>query len=112
MNGARDVLRAFLQTWRFILSDVGAFALLFLGGIVYSFFYPLPYSHESVRQVPVAVVDQDRSALSRQVTRYADAHPSVDVRMVTPDLRQALDLLWRNEIAGTLSSLPASAIRS
>jgi ABC-2 type transport system permease protein len=39
---------------------------------------------------------------ARQVTRYADAHPSVDVRMVTPDLRQALDLLWRNEIAGTL----------
>jgi ABC-2 type transport system permease protein len=102
MNGPRDLLRAFVQTWRAILSDKGAFALLFLGGIVYSFFYPLPYSRESVRQVPVAVIDQDHSALSRQLARYADAHPSVSVTVLTADLQQALDLLRRNEIAGTL----------
>jgi ABC-2 type transport system permease protein len=102
MNGSTDLLRAFVQTWRAILSDKGAFALLFLGGIVYSFFYPLPYSRESVRQAPVAVIDQDHSALSRQLARYADAHPSVGVTVVTADLQQALDLLRRNEIAGTL----------
>jgi ABC-2 type transport system permease protein len=102
MNGPRELLRAFVQTWRAILSDKGAFALLFLGGIVYSFFYPLPYSRESVRQAPVAVIDQDHSALSRQLARYADAHPSVGVTVVTADLQQALDLLRRNEIAGTL----------
>jgi ABC-2 type transport system permease protein len=102
MNIPRDLLRAFMQTWRAILSDKGAFALLFLGGIVYSFFYPLPYSRESVRQAPVAVIDQDHSALSRQLARYAAAHPSVDVTVVTADLQQALDLLRRNEIAGTL----------
>jgi ABC-2 type transport system permease protein len=102
MNIPRDLLRAFMQTWRAILSDKGAFALLFLGGIVYSFFYPLPYSRESVRQAPVAVIDQDHSALSRQLARYAAAHPSVGVTVVTADLQQALDLLRRNEIAGTL----------
>jgi ABC-2 type transport system permease protein len=102
MNVPRDLLRAFVQTWRAILSDKGAFALLFLGGIVYSFFYPLPYSRESVRQAPVAVIDQDHSALSRQLARYAAAHPSVGVTVVTADLQQALDLLRRNEIAGTL----------
>jgi ABC-2 type transport system permease protein len=102
MNIPRDLLRAFMQTWRAILSDKGAFALLVLGGIVYSFFYPLPYSRESVRQAPVAVIDQDHSALSRQLARYAAAHPSVGVTVVTADLQQALDLLRRNEIAGTL----------
>ncbi len=48
---------------------------------------------------PVAVVDQDRSALSRQITRYAWAHPSINVIAVTPDLRDAQDLIWRNKAA-------------
>jgi ABC-2 type transport system permease protein len=102
----RQSWRAFVITWRAMVSDVGALSLLFAGGIIYSFFYPLPYSHESVRQVPVAVIDQDHSALSRQITRYAMAHPSIRVVRVTPDLREAQDLLWRNEIVGTLY-LPA-----
>lgn len=98
--------RAFALTWRAMLADKGALTLLFVGGIIYSFFYPLPYTRESVRQVPVAVVDLDRSALSRQITRYAGAHPSIMLVAVTPDLAQAQDLLWRNEIAGVLV-LPA-----
>jgi ABC-2 type transport system permease protein len=98
----RQCWRAFALTWRAMVTDAGALSLLFVGGIIYSFFYPLPYSRESVQQVPVAVIDQDRSAMSRQITRYAMAHPSIKVVRVTPDLREAQDLIWRNEIAGTL----------
>lgn len=100
------VLVSFAATWRAMLGDVGAILLLFVAGVIYSFFYPLPYSRESVQQVPVAVVDQDLSAMSRQITRYAAAHPAVDVRLVTPDLRESQDLLWKNEIAGVLT-IPA-----
>ena len=63
--------------------DKAALLLFFISGIIYSFFYPLPYSAESVRGVPVAVVDQDNSALSRQLIRYAGAHPGIDVVRVT-----------------------------
>jgi ABC-2 type transport system permease protein len=96
------VWRSFAAMWRAMLADTGALMLLFAGGIVYSFFYPLPYAREAVQQVPVAVVDQDRSALSRQITRFAQAHPALAVRLVTPDLAEAQDLLWRNEVAGML----------
>lgn len=102
MSRARGFGAAFAGTWRAMLSDAGALMVLFAGGLVYSFFYPLPYARETVQRVPVAVVDQDRSALSRQITRYAAAHPSVDVLLVTSDPSQAQDLLWKNEIAGTL----------
>ncbi|CDG83788.1 ABC transporter permease [Janthinobacterium agaricidamnosum] len=102
MNWLTRLSQAFLLTWRAMLSDKGALTLLFAGGIIYSFFYPLPYTRESVQQVPVAVVDQDRSAMSRQITRYAMAHPSVKVVAVTPDLNVAQDLIWRNDIAGIL----------
>ncbi|AKJ32097.1 ABC transporter permease [Caldimonas brevitalea] len=98
----RRCATAFVQTWRAVLHDAGALTLLFVATLIYSFFYPLPYSAEQVQRVPVVVVDQDRSALSRQITRYAQAHPSVSVIEVTPDLAEAQHRLWRHESAGTL----------
>ena len=33
---------SFFATWRAMLTDKGALTLLFVGGVLYSFFYPLP----------------------------------------------------------------------
>lgn len=93
---------AFLATWRAMLTDKGALTLLFVGGVLYSFFYPLPYTKEVVQRVPVVVVDQDRSAMSRQMTRFAMAHPALRVVAVTPGLPAAQDLLWRGDVMGVL----------
>ena len=93
---------AFLATWRAMLTDKGALTLLFVGGVLYSFFYPLPYTKEVVQRVPVAVVDQDRSGMSRQMTRFAMAHPALKVVAVTPDLPTAQHLLWGGEVMGVL----------
>ncbi|MFC0134584.1 ABC transporter permease [Massilia eurypsychrophila] len=98
MNGAR----AFALTWKSIFGDKAALLLFFISGIVYSFFYPLPYSAESVRGVPVAVVDQDNSALSRQLIRYAGAHPGIDVVRVTTRPEDAQESIWRGDAAGAL----------
>lgn len=97
-----SVARAFVATWRTFLKDFGAVLLLFVGVVVYSFFYPLPYSNQLVRGIPVAVVDQDRSALSRQLIRYAAADPLLDVRLVSPLAQEAQAALWRGEVAGVL----------
>ena len=93
---------AFLATWRAMLTDKGALTLLFVGGVLYSFFYPLPYAREVVQRVPVAVVDQDRSSMSRQMARFAMAHPALRVVTVTPGLPAAQDLLWRGDVMGVL----------
>lgn len=102
MNPIKNAWRAFSRTWHAIFRDPAAILLFFVGGIAYSFFYPLPYSKESVQRVPIAVVDQDRTSLSRQVSRYAAAHPLIDVVAVMPDTAQAQDLLWSGRIVGTL----------
>ena len=94
--------KAFLATWRAMLADKGALTLLFVGGVLYSFFYPLPYTKEVVQRVPVAVVDQDRSSMSRQMTRFAMAHPALRLVAVTPDLPSAQHLLWRGDVMGVL----------
>lgn len=94
--------RAFALTWKAIFQDKAALLLFFISGIVYSFFYPLPYSAESVRGVPVVIVDQDNSALSRQLIRYTAAHPGVDVAQVTTRPEDAQALLWQGEAAGAM----------
>lgn len=98
----RSAWDAFVMTWKAMIADKGAFTLLFIGGIIYSFFYPLPYQREIVQQVPVVIVDADRSALSRQITRYAMAHPAIHVIEVTPDLQEAQKMIWENKAAGVL----------
>lgn len=102
MNGVRAALGAFGLTWKAIFHDKAALLLFFISGIVYSFFYPLPYSAESVRGVPVAVVDQDNSALSRQLIRYAGAHPGIDIVRVTTRPEEAQELIWQGDAAGAM----------
>jgi ABC-2 type transport system permease protein len=102
VNGVRAGWRAFGLTWKSIFQDKAALLLFFISGIVYSFFYPLPYSAESVRGVPVAVVDQDNSALSRQLIRYAGAHPGIDVVRVTTRPEEAQELIWQGDAAGAM----------
>ena len=102
VNGVRAGWRAFGLTWKSIFQDKAALLLFFISGIVYSFFYPLPYNAESVRGVPVAIVDQDDSALSRQLIRYAGAHPGIDVVRVTTRPEDAQELIWRGDAAGAM----------
>lgn len=95
-------LQAWGQTWSAILGDKAALLLFFISGIVYSFFYPLPYSGETVRRVPVAIVDQDNSTLSRQLIRWTGVHPGLAVAGVTTRPEQAQDWIWRGEAAGVM----------
>lgn len=101
-GGWAGLWAGFTGTWRAMLADKGALMLLFVGGVIYSFFYPLPYAHEVVQQVPVAIVDQDHSPLSRQIVRFALAHPGLKLVEVTPEPARAQDLLWRNDVGGVL----------
>ncbi|MCA1247574.1 ABC transporter permease [Massilia sp. MS-15] len=102
MNALRAASRAFLLTWQSVVRDKAALLLFFISGVVYSFFYPLPYSPETVRRVPVVIVDQDHSALSRQLIRYAGAHPSILVVDVSTRPEAAQALVWQGRAAGAM----------
>ncbi len=100
MGVARQVLAAWLATLKAVAQDTGVLLLLVLAPLVYGFFYPWPYQTQVVTRVPVAVVDQDHSSLSRQITRFASASPALDVCLVTADEGLARQALWRGEIEG------------
>ena len=95
--------------WRYLRKDSGALLLLLAAAAFYAFFYPLPYSTEQIRRVPVAVVDGDQSSLSRQLVRFAQASPGLDVKLVTASQIQAQQALWKREVEGVLIIPPGLA---
>lgn len=92
--------QAWLATLRALSRDYGLLLILVAAPLVYAFFYPWPYSLETVRRVPVMVVDLDHSSLSRQITRWAGASPRLDLRGVSASEEQAQQALWRGDIEG------------
>lgn len=115
-HGAPDAARtrllpAWAATLRAVLRDKGVLLVLLVAPLIYGFFYPWPYSSEAVTRVPVALVDQDDSALSRQIGRFAAANPRLALQFVTPDERQARQALWQGRIEG-YAVLPHALKRS
>lgn len=98
MNGG--FFQAWADTLRAIVRDKGALLFFTVAPLLYGFFYPWPYTTQLVTRVPVAIVDLDHSSLSRQITRFAQASPRIDVALVTGDEGSARQALWRGEIEG------------
>jgi ABC-2 type transport system permease protein len=102
---------AWLQALATIARDKGVLLLLVAAPVLYGFFYPWFYADEVLTRVPVAVVDMDGSSLSRQITRFAEADPRIEVRLVTASEREAQEALWRGEVEG-YALIPANLKRS
>ena len=86
--------------WRRVLSDTGLLLMAVLAAVVYAFFYPYTYTWETVTQVPVAVVDQDRSGLSRQLVQMLRSSPRLQVSLVTAQEPEARDALMHGTVQG------------
>src|SRR5690606_23889470 len=107
----RELAVHWLATLRALSRDAGILLILVGAPVLYGCFYPWPYAHQAVTRVPVAVVDLDRSGLSRQITRFASASPRIDVRWVGGNEEDARQALWRGEIEG-YAVLPRELKRS
>ena len=90
----RGVGGAFVGEWRRVLAIRGAFMLLVVGPLVYGLYYPQPYLNQILRKIPIAVVDNDLSELSRNIVQTLDASGAVRVAVQAATVaegRKALD---------------------
>ncbi|NCO20173.1 MAG: ABC transporter permease, partial [Gammaproteobacteria bacterium] len=85
---------------RVIFGDRAVVLVMIGGSIFYALFYPLPYQSQVATALPVAVVDHDGSALSRQLVRWIDASEQVRVTVNTHDIRPVRDAIRRKALAG------------
>src|SRR5207244_6696498 len=91
---SRGVGGAFVGEWRRVLAIRGAFMLLVVGPLVYGLYYPQPYLNQILRKIPIAVVDNDLSELSRNILQTLDASGAVRVAVQAATVaegRKALD---------------------
>src|SRR5215831_14269970 len=76
-SARRGVGGAFLAEWQRVLATRGAFLLLVLAPVVYGVYYPQPYLNQILRKIPIAVVDNDLTELSRSIIQTLDASGAV-----------------------------------
>ena len=97
---------AFVAEWRRVLAIPGAFILLVVAPLVYGVFYPQPYLNQILRKIPIAVVDNDLSELSRRIVQTLDASGAVKVAIRADTLPQARAALDRGEVFAVVGIPP------
>jgi ABC-2 type transport system permease protein len=105
---ARGIGGAFAAEWRRVLATRGAFTLVVVAPVVYGFFYPQPYLTQILRKVPIAVVDNDLSDLSRGIVQTLDASGALSVAVQAETLAQAHAALDRGEALAVVGIPPGT----
>lgn len=95
-------LRAFGETFRAIGSDRVAMLTLVGAVLLYSFFYPEAYRHQVAVHLPLVVVDQDHSPMSRALLRKLDAVRDLHVSGVIGSMVEARAVVERGEAEAVL----------
>ena len=99
---------AFVAEWRRVLALRGAFILLVVAPLVYGIYYPQPYLNQILRKIPIAVVDNDLSELSRRIVETLDASGAVSVAVRADALPQARAALDRGEAFAVVGIPPGT----
>lgn len=76
---ASGVGGAFRAEWRRVLGNKSAFTIIVLAPLIYGFYYPQPYLNQILRKLPIAVVDNDMSDISRRIVETLDASGALRV---------------------------------
>lgn len=102
--GRRTLEKAFKSNSVFSrLPAIYGVILIAVGGTVgYSVLYNILYLPNTVKEVPIAVVDASQNQLSRKFIRYLDATEGVHVYASTPNMKEASALMNKRNIRGIL----------
>ncbi|MBD5369890.1 MAG: ABC transporter permease [Bacteroides sp.] len=98
----RQYWNAFLHEFRLVKGDVGVLIFFFLLPLAYPIVYSLIYNPELVRDVPLVIVDHDRTALSRELVRRMDACQGAHVIGYAADLPEARRAMDEQKAFGIL----------
>ena len=88
-DALRGIFEVYCREFKLVIHDAGIILFFSFLPLVYPIIYSLIYNPELVRDVSMVVVDHDRSALSRELTRNMDATEQANVIGYAPDLNEA-----------------------
>lgn len=99
-QGLQDACYIWRKEMLQVVKDEGVIIFFIVVPLVYPLLYSWIYNNEVVREVPVCVVDQSHSQLSREFIRKCDASPDVQVKFHAQDLDEAKSLVSRQLVKG------------
>ena len=109
-TGFSDICRVFRTEMNAIVHDVGALLFFVVLPLFYPIVYTLIYNPEVVDNLPVAVVDNCRSAESRRLVRMIGATPELEIYDYVPDMQEARRLWAEQKVVGVVE-IPADYSR-
>lgn len=83
-----------------VLKDKGILIFILFVPLFYPVLYAYIYTNEVVRDIPIAVIDDSKTNMSRLFLRNVDASPDVAVYQFCTDMSEAQDLVRRHKVYG------------
>jgi len=99
-EGIVDICYVWREEMKQVFKDEGVIIFFFLVPLAYPLLYSWIYNNEAVHDVPVVVVDDSHSALSRKFIRMCDASPDVKIACHAQDIDEAKSLISRQIVKG------------
>ena len=97
----KNIFSIMLLEFRKIIFDKLAITIIFVGTAFYSFYYPFPYENDIVRDMPVAVVNYDKSELSKTIITMLDNTESLHT-IKYPSMEEAKKAVYMREVFGII----------
>ena len=93
---------SFVDELKTILKDKGALLILFFAVLAYPLIYSFAYKNNVVRNIPVTVVDLDKTTSSRQMIRMIGATKEMTVAQEAGSMHEARQLFWDGNSKGVI----------
>lgn len=104
------MLRAWAHEYRMVFHDAGVLLFFLALPLLYPVTYTIIYNPEVVRDIPMAVVDNCRSAESRELARMIDATEYIKVAGYPADMEEARRWAMERKVYAVLE-IPADYSR-
>lgn len=106
-EGIGVLFHVWKQEFRKVFGDAGVLIFFIIVPLGYPLIYAFIYNNEVVREVPVVVVDNSNTSLSREYMRKIDATPDIHIIARCSDMEEAKLVLMERDAYGIVY-IPAS----
>ena len=100
--GLADIYYIWRREYRAVFQDFGVILFFFALPFVYPIVYAAVYNPEVVRDVPMVVVDNARTPLSRELAREMDATPNARIVSYCANMDEAKRMMHEKNCYGIL----------
>lgn len=102
MNSILNIFQIWYREIGNIFRDKGIMIFILFVPLAYPLLYSYVYTNEVVREVPVAIVNESNSALSREILRKMDASPDMKIEAYCTNMEEGRELIRRQKVYGII----------